>query len=327
MNVYFTNHKSIQWIAIILIALVTVSIAVVSAKAQTTSQGSVSMPDTMEDGVTIIQDKNLGKYLSSNLKNLSKLYWRLGAYDTQDIQSIANYIQINECTIYNQYKNNDIEWKKIVTSMQSYLEKESQNFSLDYQFILQLSLGAYDSKRGGFEIKNSSDFNNTKLILVNNSVTQEKNCSDARIPKNYPKDVMILLDKPFTMDFVEMNEHIAQAYILKHSNPKNRVAYMRLRVSFDQYVGNLRGKNSAVYAVMGGKIDGYEIFDTSDEKNLLFSNDSLTVSENDRFPIETIKGTSETRMMKKRDETFSLPKASFPARDVMTGFAPTQNAQ
>ena len=239
----------------------------------------ISVPQDIKDEMTIIRDDYAGQYNFSNLENLSKLYWRLGAFDSQDEKSIENYIKINDCKIFENFSTDDFEWKKIITSMKSYLSTQNQNFSLKYQFLISLNLGKYDGDQGGFPLINNTGFQNSRLINVQSSDFSQTVCKDNSINRNYPKSVIILLPKPFNLTFLKVDEHIAQAYILKNKKNDERTASLRLRISFNDYLGNMRGENNSVFSVLNGHVDGYEIFEDSTQRNLLLSVDFLKDSK------------------------------------------------
>lgn len=247
--------------------------------------GERSMPpDTAE--VTILRDEFAGKYNSATLQNLSKLYWRLGAFDFEDVTAVANYLKINDCKIYTEYLNDDMEWAKIIETMQDHLRKTHQSFPLNYQFILQLHFGTYDPVRGGFPIVDNTGFVDAKRVEVNSLDRYRKICFDERdVQRIYPTSAVILLPDPFTLDFIKMDEHVAQAYILRKKseysrlseearvNQYERTAFLRLRVSFSQYNGNVKGQDNETMAILYGKIDGYEVFEDVGQQRLMQSVD------------------------------------------------------
>ncbi len=252
--------------------------------AQPKAEPNLSMPP--DDGeVTILRDNYAGKYNLSTLENLSKMYWRLGAFDFDDDMAVANYLKINDCKIFTEYLNDDLEWEEIIKVMKTHLQQESATFPLNFQFLLELHLGRYDPALGGFDLIDRTGFTDAKRIEVDSIDHDKEICFDPGTIKDYPKSVIILLPKPFTLDFLKIDEHVAQAYILRKKseysklsderkiNAYERDAYLRLRVSFSQYHGNLRGDGSQNMAILFGTIDGYEIFEDSNQKRLMLSVD------------------------------------------------------
>lgn len=251
---------------------------------------NVSMP-SMDEEVTILRDDYAGKYNLATLENLSKLYWRLGAFDFDDDMAVGNYLKINDCKIFTEYLNDDLEWKEIVKVMKAHLEEKSGTFPLNYQFLLELHLGRYDSERGGFALVDKTGFTDAKRIVVDSIDASRDICFDPGTIKDYPKSVVILLPQPFTLDFVKLDEHVAQAYILRKKSEYSKLsderkvksyerdAFLRLRVTFSQYHGNLRGEQNQTMAILFGTIDGYEIFEDNGQKRLMASVDMKTHQE------------------------------------------------
>jgi len=243
-----------------------------------------SLPPGDEE-VTILRDEYAGKYNPSTLENLSKVYWRLGAFDFEDDVAVGNYLKINDCKVFTEYINDDLEWKEIVDVMQKYLEKNKDAFPLNFQFVLSLHLGRYDPALGGFPIVDRTGFKDAKRIEVDSMDTRRDICFDSNPIQDYPKSLIVLLPESFTLDFLKLDEHVAQAYILRKKSEfalldeeirnqrYERDAYLRLRITFSQYHGNLRGEQNITMAILYGRIDGYDIFEDAEQKRLMLSVD------------------------------------------------------
>lgn len=242
-----------------------------------------SLPPEPDSEITILRDDFAGKYNQSTLENLAKLYWRLGAFDFEDTEAIGNYLKIVECKLYTEYINDDLEWREIVRTMKDHLVRHRESFPINFQFVLQLHLGRYDSEQGGFPLVDKTGFKNAKRIEVDSIDRSDGICYDFNPIKDYPKNVITVLQTPFTLDFVKLDEHVAQAYILRKKSefsalPEERRvssyerdAYLRLRVTFSQYHGNMRGELGALVSILHGRIDGYEIFEDVSQKRLMAS--------------------------------------------------------
>ena len=291
---------------------------------------NLSMPPDDEE-VTILRDNFAGKYNLSTLENLSKLYWRLGAFDFDDDMAVGNYLKINDCKLFSEYLNDDLEWAEIIKVMKAHLKEKSPTFPLNYQFLLQLHLGRYDAAQGGFPLVDRTGFIDSKRIEVDSIDFNKEICFDPGTIKDYPKSVVILLPKPFTLDFVKLDEHVAQAYILRKKSEYSslsderkvrayeRDAYLRLRVSFSQYHGNLRGEGSQTMAILFGTIEGYEIFEDSSQKRLMLSVDLKDKEKKAANQIEMMSRPSENEQTAASDpRTVKTPAM---------GFAPVSSGQ
>lgn len=260
------------------------SIPVQAQAAQAQPEMSQPLPPEDEE-VTILKDEYAGKYNTSTLENLSKVYWRLGAFDFDDDMAVGNFLKINDCKIFTEYINDDLEWKEIVSVMKKHLEEHKDTFPLNFQFVLELHLGRYDPVLGGFPIVDRTGFKDAKRIEVDSMDTRKDICFDSNPIKDYPKSLVVLLPESFTFDFLKLDEHVAQAYILRkksefsqldediRNSRYERDAYLRLRITFSQYHGNLRGEQNNIMAILYGKIDGYEIFEDAKQKRLMLSVD------------------------------------------------------
>lgn len=266
----------------------------VTVQAGELDEPARSLPprDVMEgDEITVIRDNYAGKYNVATLENLSGLYWRLGAFDFADNLAIGNYIKINECKVFTDYVNDDMEWTKIVDTMRAHLQKSRDTFPLNFQFIIEVNLGRYDPARGGFPLVNNTGFTEATRISVSSIDNRRAICFDERPIEDYPRSVLILLPQPLTLDFIKLDEHVAQAYILRKKAEYNKMeesvrvkryernAFLRLRVTFTQYHGNIRGEQNSVQSILYGNIDGYELFEDSTQKHLMLSvntKDALT---------------------------------------------------
>lgn len=245
-----------------------------------------SLPPEPDTDVTILRDDFAGKYSPSTLENLAKLYWRLGAFDLEDGEAIGNYIKINECSLYAEYINDDLEWRQIVASMGEHLAKTQNTFPLSFQFVLPLHLGRYDPALGGFPLVDKTGFKDAKRIEVDSVDRDLEICHSRTAIKDYPQSLMLILHEPYTFDFVKLDEHVAQAYILRKKSEYSalpeavrvkqyeRDAYLRLRVTFSQYNGNMRGERGRLLSILHGRIDGYEIFEDYTQKRLMLSVDT-----------------------------------------------------
>jgi len=259
-----------------------------SAQAQTSESPAMSSAPVMEgDGVTVMRDQFAGDYNFATIENLSKLYWRLGAFDLSDDEAIANYIKINDCKIYVDYLNDDFEWKKILNVMRDHIAQNSPTFPLNFHFLIPINLGKYDTEQGGFPIINKTGFNDSSRIQVTSIDVNNNVCSEDKFIKDYPKGIVLLLKTPLNLNFIKIDEHVAQAYILRQKSEaasrgdvqkvenEERLAYLRLRVSFSQYLGPVDGPSMEMpkLAILEGVVHGYEVFEDTDMKRMMLSVD------------------------------------------------------
>lgn len=260
----------------------------VRAVAATQTSEQQSLPPEPDADVTILRDEYAGKYSPSTLESLAKLYWRLGAFDMEDDEAIGNYIKIVECSLYAEYYTDDLEWREIVNAMRDHIAKTRDTFPVSIQFVLPVHLGKYDTTLGGFPLINKTGFKEAKRVQIDSVDRDREICHSRAAINDYPLSVMLIVQQPFTLDFVNIDEHVAQAYILRKKSeysalPEHvrlqkyeRDAYLRLRISFSQYHGSIRGEQGRLLSILHGRIDGYDLFEDSAQKRLMLSVDTST---------------------------------------------------
>ena len=282
-----------------------------SAKAQEIS--GISTPSMPDPEVTIMRDAYAGRYTPTTLVNLSQLYWRLGAFDIGDDKAISGYIRIHECKLYREYGYDEFEWGKIVDAMREHLRENKDHFSLSYQVLLPVELGIYDDEKLGFPLVNDTGFINTKRIEVDFEDSKNVNCANNTLLVNYPLKIMVWFSQPFNFDFLNMDEHVAQAFIVRRKQaggPKSpRTVYIRIRLQVSRYEGNVVLQKKGILAVLRGKIDGYDVFEDMEQKRLM---SSVNLDQNTvRVPTMTIPPSqikdSMIESVKKTDSNAAAP--------------------
>lgn len=236
--------------------------------------------------ITVMKDPFAGEYVKGTPQNLSKLYWRLKVFDDGDERAIDNFMRINECRMYQNNINDDFEWAEIREAAKKMLKKDSKFYSKQFEFILPVHLGKYDTERRGFPLVDHTDFTNVRRMEVTGNSLQREVCGKQGEIKDYPRNIMMILRKAFTYNFAEVDEHVAQAYLLKKQKEVmglpfemrqrryERMAYVRLRVDFNQYQGNVKGRNHTILAILHGDLKGIDLFEDPYGKELMSSSDT-----------------------------------------------------
>lgn len=252
-----------------------------------------------EREVTIVQDSRGGEYINPTLENLAQLYWKLGVFDINDDVAIDNYLRIRECGIFTDFFNDEFEWFEIREAARKKLKVEASGYPDKYKFVMPVFLGAYDQERGGFDIINNSGFPNLKRIEFISPYISDEVCNTIVNVPDYEKNILLILDKPLDYTFVKMDDHVAQAYILRKKYEAEqqieenvrvkrftRQAYVRLRMTMAEYQGNVKGLNIDRLAVLYGHLDGIDVFDDPEQKLLLTSIDFNTAAVRKEEPVE-----------------------------------------
>lgn len=254
----------------------------VPAEPPLLSATAVKMREDVRTGdATVIMDKYKDDYVRGTPDNLARLYWRLGVFDSGDSRAVDNFMLITECRMYQNNINNDFEWAQIRIAAKDSLKIRKEKFPTKFEFLLPVELGNYDANRGGFPLTPATAYNNIRRLEITGNSTQRDLCGKKEEIKDYPRNVMMILENPFTYNFAKVNEHVAQAYILRkqeeiinlpveiRQSRYQRLAFLRLRVDFSEYQGNIRGQNGDILAILYGKLDGIDLFEDDQEALLL----------------------------------------------------------
>ena len=235
--------------------------------------------------VTIIEDKYAGQYIDPTVSNISKLYWKKDALTLENDTAIDNFLLINECDIYLKFFKDDFEWNRIREAGRDMLKKNKDQFSYKFKMLIPIDLGRYDMMRKGFPLVNRTAMKDLRRVEIGGNANVAKICNKKGAIEHYPKNIILILNKPFSYGFVELNEHIAQAFIVRHKYQKidlpkelvnkgfERLAFARIRITFADYQGETKGRDNFPLGIMFGRLDGIDIFEDASEKRLLTSVD------------------------------------------------------
>ena len=233
---------------------------------------------------TVIEDKYAGVYQVADIKNISKLYWLKTVLDLDDDTAIDNFILINECDFYKENLKDDFKWVKVRAATRELITDQLPTYSDKFKIIVPIDLGRYELDKKGFPLINGTRFKDLRRIEVGGN--DRAICGKLWAIESYPRNIFLILSEPFTYDFVPVDEHLAQAFIIRSKDqsivhrPKellsktfNRLAYARIRMSFLEYQGVTREQNRTPVAIMFGTVDGVDIFENPDETGLLSTTD------------------------------------------------------
>lgn len=243
-----------------------------------------------------IDSQELNKYASDSdneiddgykiptFKNLSKLYWALAMFDLGDNAAIDNYLLINECDLYQKYFASDFEFESLREATKETIVKNMASFPVKFEIMIPVGLDRYDTGTEKFKLDQRSHFIGSKRLEVNVNDVSSYVCGAKRgVIAGYPKNIILSLSRPFTLTEVPVSPEAAQLYIeesqnLSKSQPYRfdvskfgRVAYLRLKVTMNQFRGYSKRTGQAALADIFGTIDGYELYGDRDKKLLLYT--------------------------------------------------------
>jgi hypothetical protein len=208
----------------------------------------------------------LQSYVQPSYINLARSLWALNAHSLTNDLAVDDFLMISECGLYKRFYNNEFEWKKIREATRDYLSKNKNTFPRHFEYIQPLMLDRYDFSLKGFRLMPGSVFVSSDRLEMAKNLKSEVACKGMSYGyiDGYPSDMMIILKQPFKLDFVRVNEDLAQEYLKIISEREIRLnegrpAYIRFRVRFDRYLGdNEVGQHE--YAIFGGVLETIEVF-------------------------------------------------------------------
>lgn len=234
---------------------------------------------------TFVKDEHADKYVAASVENIAKLLWKKRILDIENDVHIDNFLVINECDIFQKFYNDDFEWVRVRKAARDMIASQVEYFPEHLKVLVPIDFGRYDQERKGFPLIGKTAFKDLRRVEIGGNSAIEKICGFEGNLQGYPRNIVLILRYPFFFDFVELDEHVAQAYIVRQKYAKikrpnnligvnfNRLAYARMRVSFDKYQGQGVGPQGQPVALMFGKLDGIDVFEDPYEKRMLTSID------------------------------------------------------
>lgn len=202
-------------------------------------------------------------YVDLDYDNLINIYWALGKINTLDPQKIDDYLLLTQCDDFQKHYNNDIKWHEIRTETQKKLQKIRKEFPTKVNFILPITLERYDLNKKSFSLNRNSAFVNSRQIPLVTNFNDDKSqfCGQPeKYFEDYPSQIILSLDTPFTFDRLEIDQNAAQRLI---DNPvfqqNERQLYMQFFVDLRKYRGDEQIR-TVRYSYITATIDHVKIF-------------------------------------------------------------------
>lgn len=226
-------------------------------------------------------------YVIPTFKNLSKLYWALAMFDLADDKAVDNFLRINECELYTKYYGSDFELESLRAATKESIVKNMASFPVKFEVIIPIGIDRYDMGTERFKLDPRTDFFGAKrLEMVVNEIGRPT-CGRTRAAaapiSGYPKNFILSLSRPFTLTEIPVKPEVAQLYIeeAKKFSAKipeagnyskyGRIAFLRLKVTMNQFRGYAPHVNTEMMADIFGTIDGFEVYGNREKTFLLYS--------------------------------------------------------
>lgn len=224
-------------------------------------------------------------YEKPTMDELSRLYWGLSALDFANDTHIDNYLMINECEIFKEFRNNEFEWSNIRKSSREFLKQNHMNFVRRLEFMQPLYLGEYHLDKEYFDIVPAYVKKTSRRLEVLTKAHESLVCGHAGEIEGYPKGLIVELTRPFGIDKVPVPKDRAKEYIdikleefnqlEEHQRTEKRMeesrdAYIWMQVRVFGFKGYEKIEDgyglNAVFAVL----EGLEIYSDRDRKDLIY---------------------------------------------------------
>lgn len=225
-------------------------------------------------------------YEKPTMEELSKLYWLLGALDINNDEAIDNYLLINECGIYQEYRNNEFEWAKIRDSTRTYLKDNITTFPRRLEFLQPLYLGKYNIEKEYFEIAPDYVKPTSRRLEVLTKAHMVPVCDKSGEIDGYPKGLLVELTRPYGIDKIPVTKDKAQTYIDQRLEDYNKLAdyqktekrllesrdaYIWMKIRVFGYKGVERLEEGYALNTVFAVLEGVEVYADRDRKELLYS--------------------------------------------------------
>lgn len=228
-------------------------------------------------------------YVSGNTVNFSRLYWSLGKFELDDDEAIDYFIRINDCNLYKRYFYDEFEWNRIQEATRTYIKTNLTNFPTRFEIVRPIEFSRYNVEEAYFQLEEEFIADEVKRIdfFSHDVRADDSECADYRMYDVYPVDIMLELTRPFSFEYVPVENDLARLYLDEierafedaHFKFKKlhykRLAYMKLKVEISQFKGTKVAALSegGSKAIVYGRINGVEIYaDSALTKPLYYEN-------------------------------------------------------
>lgn len=226
-------------------------------------------------------------YEEITLDKLSRLYWKLQKLDINNDEDVDNYLMINECEIYKEYRFNELEWNGIRKKARVSLKENVGTFPDRFKFTQPLRFGEYNAETKIFSLLPEYEINGMRKfeVLANDYETPICMQRQAQNIARYERALLIELTQPINLAGVPMTKLKAEKYIADKYKDFNAVAdtsktkevlysyrdaYLVMKIKVMAYKGHMYVENMAERAIVYALLEGFEIYSDQDQTDLLY---------------------------------------------------------
>ena len=303
MHTYLRSCLLALFVAVLSVFSVTAGHAQTQPQTQKQSISKKEKPSAQNDHDEISEEEDIIKgfsyvnpkqmmapiksedYVPTTLDNLSRLYWALARLDINDDEAIDHYLMIHECELYTQFYFNDLDWHNIREAARREIFRKLPEFKRTFEAFIPVELERYNTDEEYFGVAETSVIDSKTRFQIEINRADSPICGFDREIPNYPRNIELVISRPFSLHRVPVKKDIADEFIKiiaeKYENVAHtkrmrlykRTAYMRVKFSVMSYRGLSRGQNGSLMASVFGRIDGLEFYADPEKKFLLHAED------------------------------------------------------
>ncbi|QQG35434.1 MAG: DUF4852 domain-containing protein [Micavibrio aeruginosavorus] len=227
------------------------------------------------------------RYVDPTVYNLAHLYWTLGMLDLNNNDHIDNFLLVTECNMFQTYVTNDLEWAEIRENTRNFLRENYRYFPTYFKISIPLYLRNYDTKLERFDVDQAkSAVDNARRIdtIYNTALTV---CGKSGEIEGYPKNLILLLNRPFNLPYVPVEMELARLFLdernsqqIRHSlttattkEAHERLAVLELMIRVHTYRETMTTVSGLLKAAVFAQIDYIRVFADIGKEKLLYEQD------------------------------------------------------
>lgn len=220
------------------------------------------------------------RYVPVSIANVSDLLFKKEILRAEDPAAVEEYIRIHHCGLYEQYGSDDFAWSRIREAQARDLKLRHMDFPEGLEIASAIRMDQYDLNKNEFRLHSESQMNNTGYITA---LKQEGGsfspCKDEKsasfVPRVHPLDLIVKLDKPFTLTGIPMAHATADHLIgvinkrdeLIESIKRGATLVLRMRIIG---IDPLSSVTDPLRRTVLGEITSVRVYDGPERKVLLY---------------------------------------------------------
>ena len=256
-------------------------------------------------------------YDAFSMESLAEIYWALGRQDLENQDHLDNYLRITQCSLFNDYSQNEFEWKEIKTATKQYLKEKKKDIPLRYEFMQPLKLGEYDIKKQQFEVQKDYQLKGARRFEVVASKIGQEVCGVKNKIPGYPRSVAVEFNRPVALTDIPVPKDIALSYIQEKQEKYRRTAqgaqtkerllelrdvFIVMKLRFFSSQGEVRNADGQQIPHLLAILESIEIYADREQQLLMMSKNmmrrkrstSASTAKNDKAPAPVSSATKDT---------------------------------